>query len=131
MKHFTPLSDRSSQAHYFDNVHRTVIKPEATSIVPLPTYAATVALRSAAKANSGRFSHDPYGPLVVRESLYLTRKSENLDVSRESVASSTSSNSPLVVKAPIKRVYCNGRPVPVYTAAPAVTLQGLSAVEQA
>lgn len=149
MKSFSPLADRTAQAHNLDNIQRSApLKDVLTSVIP-PSYASTMdsvqriagmvgapsgtATSRSLHSPSGRFSHNPYGAVVLRDFLYsrdgpqsaTTILPGSLDVSRESTASTTSSSATtaassvslsnsLIVKAPIRRVYRNGRPVPVF-----------------
>lgn len=146
MKSFTPLADRTAQAHNLDNIQRSAaLKDVPVSVIP-PSYASTMdsvqrisgmgtpTCGAGAARSSGRFAHNPYGAVVLRDFLYArdvpqcttTTLPGSLDISRDSAASVTSSSTStvassvslsnsLVVKAPIRRVYRNGRPVPVFT----------------
>eukprot|EP00331_Platyophrya_macrostoma_P023144 CAMPEP_0176447622 /NCGR_PEP_ID=MMETSP0127-20121128/25174_1 /TAXON_ID=938130 /ORGANISM="Platyophrya macrostoma, Strain WH" /LENGTH=146 /DNA_ID=CAMNT_0017834169 /DNA_START=182 /DNA_END=622 /DNA_ORIENTATION=+ len=135
MKAFHPLSDCTLQNHNLQNVqalsHGSRLKPTTSSVLCVPpSYAATIGRTTApatALPKQPLFTHNPYAAVVLREPMYLA--SSSLDVSRDSVCSSQASGasispstpiatlSPTVVtvKAPIRRVYRNGRPVPVFS----------------
>lgn len=125
---FVPLADRTNASLHVDNT-RNAPKDR----VVLPSYRATIITRPTAPAVrppvlQTMYVHKPYAATVLPEMFYSTPIVEalsSLDVSRES-ACSTSPVAAVVTKTPIRRVYRNGRPVPVYADAPNTSIDSAS-----
>jgi hypothetical protein len=118
---FVPLADRTNMSMHVDNTTRN-----AKDRITLPSYTATVTPRRIATVAAPRvaivssYVHKPYGATVLPETFYspIVEPISSLDVSRESVS--------IVVKAPIRRIYRNGRPVPVFADAPNTSVDSAS-----
>jgi hypothetical protein len=122
---FVPLADRTNASLHVDNTHR--MAKDRTS---LPSYRATFTPRAVPAARvtpQSSYVHKPYAASVLPETFYSTPIVEpmsSLDVSRESAGSTTS---PVAAsKAPIRRIYRNGRPVPVFADAPNSSVDSVS-----
>jgi hypothetical protein len=137
MRHFSALSDRTAHAHNFDNIHRFAARPQkaqadyaappqidAHLAIP-PSYSATIGrlvVSPQSPSAPTMYVHNPYGVSVLTEPIYPREVApvppstpSSLDVSRDSTGSSSSACHSIVVKTPIRRVYRNGRPVPIFT----------------
>lgn len=122
---FVPLADRTVVSLHVDNTNRSTKDRMA-----LPSYGATFTTRSTPAARTvpqSSYVHKPYSATVLPETFYSTPIVEplsSLDVSRESACSTTSPVT--VAKTPIRRIYRNGRPVPVFADAPNASVDSVS-----
>lgn len=127
---FVPLSDRTSSAFHVDNTSRNARSTKVVSA--LPTYKATLGSMNTTvtrvASSSSSYVHKPYAASVLPELFYSTPLVEplsSLNVSAESASTPASCSTP-VAKTPIRRMYLNGRPVPVFADAPNTSVDSAS-----